>query len=246
MPTMIRLSRHGKTHKAFYHIVVADGRAPRDGRFIEKIGTYNPIANPAEIDLDFDRALDWIQKGAQPTNTARTILSLKGVLYKHHLLVGVKKGAFTETEAEAKFEKWISEKETKIANKRSGIDEKLRTEQKARFDAEAKVNEVRAAELAKRKTAEIDAKVKAAQDAAAKRAGEQEVAEAEVVKDAIESKEEVAAEAQEETQTEVKEEPVAEVKEEPEAEVKEEPEAETKEEPVAEADNESKEETKTE
>ena len=243
---MIRLSRHGKTHKAFYHIVVADGRAPRDGRFIEKIGTYNPIANPAEIDLDFDRALDWIQKGAQPTNTARTILSLKGVLYKHHLLVGVKKGAFTETEAEAKFEKWISEKETKIANKRSGIDEKLRTEQKARFDAEAKVNEVRAAELAKRKTAEIDAKVKAAQDAAAKRAGEQEVAEAEVVKDAIESKEEVAAEAQEETQTEVKEEPVAEVKEEPEAEVKEEPEAETKEEPVAEADNESKEETKTE
>ena len=140
MPTMIRLSRHGKKHSAFYHIVVADGRAPRDGRFIEKIGTYNPITNPAEIVLDFDKALDWIQKGAQPTDTARTILSLKGVMYKHHLLVGVKKGAFTETEAEAKFEKWISEKEAKLANKRSGIDEKTRTEEKARFDAEVKVN----------------------------------------------------------------------------------------------------------
>ena len=92
MPTMIRLSRHGKTHRAFYHIVVADGRAPRDGRFIEKIGTYNPISNPAEIVLDFDKALDWIQKGAQPTDTARAILSFKGVLYKNHLLKGAQKG----------------------------------------------------------------------------------------------------------------------------------------------------------
>ena len=136
MSTKIRLSRHGKTHSAFYHIVVADGRAPRDGRFIEKIGTYNPVANPAEIVLNFDKALDWIQKGAQPTDTARTILSSKGVMHMHHLLKGVKKGAFSESEAEAKFQKWLSEKEAKVAAKRSGEDEKIRAEQKAKLDAE--------------------------------------------------------------------------------------------------------------
>lgn len=258
MPTMIRLSRHGKKHKAFYHIVVADGRAPRDGRFIEKIGTYNPIANPAEIKLDFDRALDWIQKGAQPTDTARTILSLKGVMFKHHLLGGVKKGAFTETEAEARFEKWISEKEAKIAAKRSGIDEKVRTEQKARFEAEVKVNEDRAAELAKRKAAEIDAKVKAAQNAAAEKAGEEEAAVIEEVAEIIEAKVETLEE------TEVKEEPATEATVEPEAEAKEEDEAkkeaeveevpkvetkeeaEVKEEPEAETKEEAEEETKKE
>ena len=247
MPTMIRLSRHGKKHSAFYHIVVADGRAPRDGRFIEKIGTYNPIANPAEIVLDFNKALDWIQKGAQPTDTARTILSLKGVMYKHHLLVGVKKGAFTETEAEAKFEKWISEKEAKLANKRSGIDEKTRTEEKARFDAEVKVNEERAAEIAKRKTAEIDAKVKAAQDAAAEKAGEEEAADAAVVEEIIEGKEEAPAqEVKEEAKEEAKEEPVAETKGEPKAEAKDEPKAEVKDEPEAEAKEEPKAEVKEE
>jgi len=176
MATKIRLSRHGKTHRAFYHIVVADGRAPRDGRFIEKLGTYNPIADPAEIVLNFDKALNWIQNGAQPTDTARAILSHKGVMYKHHLLKGVKKGAFTETEAEAKFQKWMEEKEAKIAAKRSGIDEKARTEQKARIDAEAKINEDRAAEIAKKKAAAIDAKVKAAQEAAAAKAAEEEAA----------------------------------------------------------------------
>lgn len=188
MPTKIRLSRHGKAHKAFYHIVVADGRAPRDGKFIEKIGTYNPITMPAEIVLDFDRALDWIQKGAQPTDTARAILSLKGVLYKHHLLVGVRKGALTEVEAEAKFQKWLEEKEAKIASSQSRIDEKMRNEKKALFDAEVKVNEERAAELAKKKAAEIDAKVKAAQDAAAEKAAKENEAEETVA----ESTEEVA------------------------------------------------------
>ena len=166
MPTMIRLSRHGKTHKAFYHIVVADGRAPRDGRFIEKIGTYNPISNPAEIVLDFDKALDWIQKGAQPTDTARAILSYKGVLYKNHLLIGAKKGAFTEAEAEAKFQKWLEDKEAKNAASKSGIEEKIRAEQKEKFEAEVKVKEERTAEIAKKRAAAVEAQVKEAQDAA--------------------------------------------------------------------------------
>ena len=173
MPTKIRLSRHGKTHRAFYHIVVADGRAPRDGRFIEKIGTYNPITDPAEIDLDFDRAVYWIQTGAQPTDTARAILSYKGVLYKSHLINGVKKGAFTEAEAEVKFQKWLEEKEAKIASKISGLDEKARADRKAQLEAEAKINEERAAELAKKKAAEVDAQVKAAQEAAAENEAEE-------------------------------------------------------------------------
>lgn len=202
MPTKIRLSRHGKTHRAFYHIVVADGRAPRDGRFIEKIGTYNPISNPAEIVLDFDRALDWVQKGAQPTDTARAILSYKGVMYKSHLLNGVKKGAFTEAEAEAKFQKWMEEKEVKIASNKSSIEEKVRNEKKAALDAEAKVNEERAAELAKIKAAEIEAQVKAAQEKQAEKAA-QEAETAEEAPAAAEAEEEKPAEtAEEEPKTE--------------------------------------------
>ena len=107
MAVKIRLARHGKKGYAFYHIVAADSRAPRDGKFIEKLGTYNPNTNPATIDLDFGKALDWLQKGAQPTDTCRAILSYKGVMYKKHLLGGVAKGAFTETEAEARFNKWM-------------------------------------------------------------------------------------------------------------------------------------------
>ncbi|UKI18151.1 MAG: 30S ribosomal protein S16 [Bacteroidales bacterium] len=116
MAVKIRLARHGKKGAPFYHIVAADSRAPRDGKFIEKLGTYNPNTNPATIDLKFDRALDWLQKGAQPTDTCRAILSYKGVLYKKHLLGGVAKGAFSESDAEAKFNKWMTEKESKIAN----------------------------------------------------------------------------------------------------------------------------------
>jgi len=232
MPAKIRLSRHGKTHNAFYHIVVADGRAPRDGRFIEKIGTYNPVANPAEIILDFDKALDWIQKGAQPTDTAKAILSYKGVLYKNHLLKGVKKGAFTEIEAEAKFQKWITEKEAKIAAKQSGVDEKERADVKARLDAEIEVNEARAAVIAKKKTAEIDAKVKAAQEAAAAKAAEEEANATEKVAEAIETPE--AVEEKAETAEAPVEEPKAEVIEEPKAEAKEETKTEKKVEPKAE------------
>ena len=106
MPTKIRLARHGRKRKPFYHIVIADSRAPRDGKFIERVGSYNPNTNPATIDLDFDKALSWLQKGAQPTDTVRTILSFKGVLYKNHLLKGVLKGAFSEEVAEEKFKDW--------------------------------------------------------------------------------------------------------------------------------------------
>ena len=110
MATKIRLQRHGKKGKPFYHIVIADSRAKRDGRFIEKLGTYNPNVRPAEINLDFDNALIWLQKGAIPTDTVRAILSYKGVLLKKHLLDGVKKGAFNEEAAESKFKQWLEEK----------------------------------------------------------------------------------------------------------------------------------------
>ena len=256
MPAKIRLSRHGKTHSAFYHIVVADGRAPRDGRFIEKIGTYNPIANPAEIVLDFDKALDWIQKGAQPTDTAKAILSYKGVLYKNHLLKGVKKGAFTETEAEAKFQTWITEKEAKIAATQSGVDEKDRADAKARLDAEIEVNEARAAEYAKIKAAAIDAKVKAAQAVAAEKAAQEaaeaaeKTAEAIETPEAVEEKAEVVEEAPKKEVVEAPKAETTETKEEvvktPKVEAKVEETTETKEEVVETPKAKAKEETKTE
>ncbi|WP_418664606.1 30S ribosomal protein S16, partial [Alistipes ihumii] len=119
MPVKIRLARRGKKGYPFYHIVVADSRAPRDGKFIENIGSYNPNTNPATINLDFEKALDWLQKGAQPTDTCRAILSYKGVLMKKHLLGGVSKGAFTQEAAEAKFAQWLEQKAGKISAKES-------------------------------------------------------------------------------------------------------------------------------
>ena len=113
MPTRIRLQRKGKKGLPVYHVVIADGRAPRDGKFIERIGIYNPVSKPAEIDINFERALYWLQAGAEPTDTVNALLSFKGVLYKHHLLKGVKKGAMTEEIAEAKFQAWLQEKKDK-------------------------------------------------------------------------------------------------------------------------------------
>jgi len=121
MATKIRLQRHGRKKRAFYHIVVADSRAPRDGRFIEKIGTYNPITNPATIDLDVNKAAQWLLNGAQPTDTARAILSYKGAAYKKHLQVGVNKGAITQEDADKKFAVWMSEKDAKVEAKKSGL-----------------------------------------------------------------------------------------------------------------------------
>lgn len=150
MPVKIRLTRHGKKRKPYYHIVIADGRAPRDGRFIERIGVYNPNTNPATIEINFDKALDWLQKGAQPTETCRAILSYKGVLYKKHLIGGVKKGAFSEEEAEKRFQTWLKEKETKILAKKEGFNKILEDTSRKLLEAEAKVNEARALEIAKR------------------------------------------------------------------------------------------------
>jgi small subunit ribosomal protein S16 len=153
----MRLQRHGKKGRPFFHIVIADGRAPRDGKFIEKLGTYNPMTNPANIVLDVDKAVNWLSNGAQPTDTVRAILSYKGVLYKYHLLRGVRKGALSETEAEAKFKTWLEEKEAKIEAKRRSLEEKTRATKKEILDSETKIKEAREAELAKKRAAEMEA-----------------------------------------------------------------------------------------
>ena len=137
MATKIRLQRHGRKSYAFYSIVIADVRAPRDGKFIEKIGTYNPNTNPATVDLKFDRALDWVLKGAQPTDTVRNILSREGVYMKKHLLGGVAKGAFGEAEADAKFEAWKNNKQSGLAALKAKEDEAKKAEAKALAEKKA-------------------------------------------------------------------------------------------------------------
>ena len=153
MAVKIRLARHGKKGYAFYHIVAADSRAPRDGKFIEKLGTYNPNTNPATIDLKFDRALGWLLKGAQPTDTCRAILSYKGVMYMKHLMGGVAKGAFTEAEAEARFNKWLQEKQGQIDAKANKLSSDANAAKKAQLAAEVKIKEDRAAAIAEKKAA---------------------------------------------------------------------------------------------
>jgi small subunit ribosomal protein S16 len=157
MAVKIRLARKGRKKLAFYHIVVADSRSPRDGRYIEKIGSYNPITNPATIELDFDKALGWLQNGALPTDTCRAILSYKGVLMKKHLLEGVKKGAFDEAEALKRFEEWIKQNEAKIEAKKTNLEKSQDDELGKRLSVEKSVNEARAAKLAK-KNADLAAK----------------------------------------------------------------------------------------
>jgi len=171
MPAKIRLQRHGKKGRPFFHIVVADSRAPRDGRFIERIGSYNPISNPATIDLDTAKAADWLMKGAQPSDTARAILSYKGVMFRAHLNKGVSKGALTQEKADEKFATWTEQKESKISLKRQSLSSAVTTEAKARLEQETKVRETRAEAI----------RLKAAQEAmaleaAAKAAAEPEVA----------------------------------------------------------------------
>jgi small subunit ribosomal protein S16 len=164
MAVKIRLARKGRKKLAYYHIVVADSRSPRDGRYIERIGFYNPITDPATIEIDFDKALDWLQKGAQPTETCRAILSYKGILLKKHLLEGVKKGAFDEAEAEKRFNEWMKNQEEKIESKKSRLERAADDSKMKRIEAEKKINETRAAELAK-KNAEMAAKAAAAESA---------------------------------------------------------------------------------
>ena len=160
MAVRIRLARKGRKKLAYYHIVVADSRSPRDGRYIEKIGKYNPLTNPATIELDFDKALGWLQNGALPTETCRAILSYKGVLIKKHLLDGVKKGAFDEPEAVRRFEEWMKKNEEKIEAKKSGLEKSRDDELESKLASEKRVNEARAAKLAKRQ-AQLAAKAEA-------------------------------------------------------------------------------------
>jgi len=147
MPVRIRLQRHGKKGKPFYWIVAADGRAKRDGRYLEKIGTYNPNTNPASVDLDVDRAVKWLENGAQPSDTARTLLSYRGAMMKHHLNRGVKKGAFSQEEADKRFATWLEEKQAKIQMKIDGLDKDKATDLAQRLEAEKAVNQKRIADL---------------------------------------------------------------------------------------------------
>ena len=147
MATKIRLQRFGKKGKPFYHLVVADSRAPRDGKFIERIGSYNPNTNPATIDLNFDKALSWVNQGAQPTDTCRAILSYKGVLYKKHLEGGVKKGALTQEQADEKFAAWLTSKDAQIIGKKDSLTQTKEQVKKAALVAEAKRKEDKAAAI---------------------------------------------------------------------------------------------------
>lgn len=169
MATKIRLQRHGRKNYAFYPIVIADSRAPRDGKYIERIGSYNPNTNPATITLNFERALYWLNCGAQPTDTARTILSTEGVLLMKHLQGGVKKGAFDEAEAQRRFDAWKQKKQAAIDSVRAAQADKNEQAAKARLEAEQAVNKTIAEAVAKKK----------AEAAAAKAAAEAEAAPAE-------------------------------------------------------------------
>lgn len=178
MPVKIRLAKKGRKKLAYYHIVVTDSRAPRDGKSIERIGSYNPLTNPASVELNFDKALDWLQKGAQPTDTCRAILSTQGVMLKKHLLEGVKKGAFNEQEAENRFQNWMKEKESKAKADAEKLSKGKADEVTKRMEAESKVREAKAQEVA-RKLAEAEAKSKAEEKAEEAEEAEAETAQAE-------------------------------------------------------------------
>jgi len=230
MPTKIRLQRHGKKRYAFFHVVVADARAPRDGKFIEKLGTYNPNNNPATIDIDFDRCLHWVKKGAQPTDTCRALLSYKGVMHKGHLDRGVLKGALTQEQADKKFEAWMKEKESKIAGKADGLAKAAADAEKARLAAEEEANKKKAAEvsaktsaLAEEAAAEAPATEEGAEDAPTAEAAPEEAPATEEAAPAEEAKtEEPAAEAKEEAPAEEEKKEETPAEEAPKAEAKEE------------------------
>ena len=167
MATKIRLQRHGHKDYAFYPIVIADSRAPRDGKFIERIGSYNPNTNPATITLNFERALYWLNVGAQPTDTVRSILSNEGVLMMKHLMGGVKKGAFDEAEAQRRFDAWKVKKQAKIDSLKAAMADRRELAIKERFEAEKAVNKAKAEAVAKKKAEAAAAKAEAEAAAAA-------------------------------------------------------------------------------
>jgi small subunit ribosomal protein S16 len=204
MATKIRLQRFGKKGKPFYHVVVADARAPRDGRFIERLGSYNPNTNPATIEINFEKALDWVNKGAQPTDTCRAILSYKGILYKKHLEGGVKKGALTPEQAEAKFAQWLEGKTGKIEGKKENLSKSKEEAKKAILLAEAKKKEEIAAAIVAKNTPAPEVEETVAEEAP----------EADVSAEVEASAEEVEAPAAEEAAPAVEEAPAAEATEE--------------------------------
>lgn len=167
MAVRIRLARRGRKARAMYDIVVADVRSPRDGRFIEKLGYFNPNTNPATIELNNDKALDWVMKGAQPSDTARAILSYRGIMMRKHLQVGVNKGAITQEEADKRFAKWLADKEGKILAKVESLQQASAADSKARLEAETKVKEARAEQFAKRQAELAAAEAAANAEAAA-------------------------------------------------------------------------------
>jgi small subunit ribosomal protein S16 len=215
MATKIRLQRFGKKGKPFYHVVVADARAPRDGKFIERLGSYNPNTNPATIEINFEKALDWVNKGAQPTDTCRAILSYKGILYKKHLEGGVKKGALTEEQAEAKFAQWLEGKAIKIEGKKEILSKSKQEIKKATLLAEAKKKEEMAAAIIVKNTPSEEVEETVVEETVAEEAPEVEVeeeapvAEVEGAEEAPEVQEEAPAEvevAEEATEEEASEE----------------------------------------
>ena len=246
MPVKIRLSRQGKKGHPYFHIVVADARAPRDGKYIERLGFYNPNTDPATIEVDVDGAVKWLENGAQPTDTARAILSYKGVLYKNHLMKGVKKGAFDEAEAEKRFEAWTKEKQDKIENKVSNLASAGTKAAADRMQAEVEKNKARAAAIA---AANAPAPVEEEAPEATETPEAVADTPSEEAKEIVAKEPEVTVAEAEETVAEVKEEaPAKEEKvEEPKAEETpatedkaEEPKAEAKEEATAEKEEEEK------
>ncbi len=177
MPVKIRLQRHGKKGKPFYWVVAADSRSKRDGRYLEKIGTYNPNTNPATINIQVDRAVNWLQNGAQPTDTARNLLSESGALLKNHLVNGVRKGAHKEEDVEAKFEAWVAEKASRQEATKDKVAKTKADEKAKALAAEKEINE-------KRK-ADAEAAVAAAEAEAAAPAAEAEPVEAEATEEPV-------------------------------------------------------------
>jgi len=203
MPVKIRLQRHGRKGYAYYHVVIADSKAPRDGRFIERLGSYNPNTDPATVQINFDRALYWVQTGAQPTDTVRNLLSTEGVYMKKHLLGGIAKGAFDEAEAERRFDAWKSAKEAAVEKVKQNIDTIAAADLKKRIDAEKATNKEKEEVIAKKKAAELAATVKAANKAAEEEAAiakaEEAAEKAAIIADAEVTAIEVAAIAEEAT-----------------------------------------------
>ena len=197
MATRIRLQRHGKKGKAFFHLVAADSRAKRDGRFIEKLGTYNPVANPAVIDINFDNTLAWVQKGAEMSETARAILSYKGVLHKNHLLKGVAKGALTLEQAEEKFTQWLQEKDGKIEGKKDSLSKSASKDKADRMKAEVEANIAKAAMIEAKNTVieeEAVSEEAVSEDVVAEEAVAEEAVAEEVVAEEVVAEEVVAEE----------------------------------------------------